>query len=113
MNVMLDNLHFLMQNIGLYFWKCQILCICLHKQIYNLANIQINMENHGKAKTNKVGENSTYFIDYIYDNPSGANFYHQLVRRVDNAILYANPNLDFVFLFCFKAGISKNDIVIL
>lgn len=38
---------------------------------------------------------SKYYIDYIYDNPSGANFYHQLVRRADNAILYANPNLDF------------------
>lgn len=58
-------------------------------------------------------ENSKYYIDYIYDNPTGTNFYHQLVRREDNAILYANPNLDNVFLYCFKVGISKNDIIIL
>lgn len=38
---------------------------------------------------------SKYYIDYIYNNPSGANFYFQLVRRSDEAILYANPNLDF------------------
>lgn len=45
---------------------------------------------------------SKYYIDYIYDNPSGANFYHQLVRRADNAILYANPNLDFVKIRCLE-----------
>nr|DAR52632.1 MAG TPA: hypothetical protein [Caudoviricetes sp.] len=56
---------------------------------------------------------SKYYIDYIYDNPSGANFYHQLVRRADNAILYANPNLDFVKIRCWELGISKDDVVIL
>lgn len=54
-----------------------------------------------------------YYIDYIYNNPSGENFYYQLVRRRDNAILYANPNLDFVKLRCWELGISKDDIVIL
>lgn len=58
-------------------------------------------------------EKSKYFIDYIYDNPSGHNFYHQLVRRKDNAILYDNPNLEFVFAYCFKAGINKDDVVVL
>lgn len=54
-----------------------------------------------------------YYIDYIYNNPSGENFYYQLVRRRDDAILYANPNLDFVKLRCWELGISKDDIVIL
>lgn len=56
---------------------------------------------------------SKYYIDYIYDNLSGANFYHQLVRRADNAILYANPNLDSVKIRCWELGINKNDVVIL
>lgn len=54
-----------------------------------------------------------YYIDYIYNNPSGENFYYQLVRKSDDAILYANPNLDFVKLRCWELGISKDDIVIL
>jgi hypothetical protein len=58
-------------------------------------------------------EETKYYIDYVYDNPTGANFYHKLVRSSDGAILYANPNLDYVFAHCFKTGINKNDIIIL
>lgn len=54
-----------------------------------------------------------YFIDYIYNNPSGANFYHQLVRRKDNAILYANPKLEYVQIECWKLGINTSDVEIL
>lgn len=57
--------------------------------------------------------NKKYTIDYIYDNPVGINFYHQLVRNSDNAILYANPTLDNVFLYCFHLGINKDEIIIL
>lgn len=53
-----------------------------------------------------------YYIDYIHSNPSGENFYHQLVRSSDGAILYANPNLDFVKLRCWELGISVDDIEI-
>lgn len=53
-----------------------------------------------------------YHIDYIYDNPSGHNFYFQLVRTADDAILYANPNLDYVKLRCWELGISKDDVEI-
>lgn len=56
---------------------------------------------------------SKYYIDYIYNNPSGDNFYFQLVRRSDEAILYAKPNLDFVKIRCWELGISKDDVVIL
>lgn len=54
-----------------------------------------------------------YTIDYIYNNPSGHNFYHQLVRNSDGAILYANSDLNNVFAYCFKAGINCEDVVIL
>lgn len=54
-----------------------------------------------------------YTIDFVYDNPSGENYYHQLVRNSDGAILYANPILDNIFVFCFKAGINREDVAIL
>ncbi|MDR3142165.1 MAG: hypothetical protein LBU37_10635 [Tannerellaceae bacterium] len=56
---------------------------------------------------------SKYYIDYIYNNKTGSNFYHQLVRRSDAAILYANPNLEYVFAYCFKSGICKGEVMIL
>lgn len=37
-----------------------------------------------------------YFIDYVYNQPSGANYYHTLVRTRDNAILFSNPNLQLI-----------------
>ena len=54
-----------------------------------------------------------YVIDYIYNNKTGINFYHQLVRQSDGAILYANQNLDNVFIRCWELGIPCNDVVIL
>lgn len=27
-----------------------------------------------------ISDNAEYVVDYIYDNPSGANFYFQLIR---------------------------------
>lgn len=37
-----------------------------------------------------------YFIGYVHNQPSGANYYHTLVRTRDNAILFSNPNLQSV-----------------
>lgn len=37
-----------------------------------------------------------YFIGYVYNQPSGANYYHTLVRTRDNAILFSNPNLQLI-----------------
>ena len=54
-----------------------------------------------------------YFIDYIYANTIGANFYYQLVRRTDGAILYANPKLENVQIECWKRCISVNEVEIL
>lgn len=64
-------------------------------------------------QTERIIGDSKYYIDYIYNNPTCNNFYHQLVRRSDGAILYANPNLDYVFAHCFKIGINKDEIIIL
>lgn len=54
-----------------------------------------------------------YTVDFVYDNPSGENYYHQLVRNSDGAILYANSSLDNIFIFCFKAGINRDEVEIL
>jgi hypothetical protein len=58
-------------------------------------------------------KSSKYYIDYIYDNTIGVNFYHQLVRRSDEAILYANPDLNRVYVYCWSSGIDRNDVVTL
>ena len=55
-----------------------------------------------------------YYIDWKCEKYQGNfNAYHQIVRSADDAILYANENLDNIFLYCFHAGISKDDITIL
>jgi hypothetical protein len=55
-------------------------------------------------------KNSKYFIDYICNNTIGANFYHQLVRRSDEAILYANHDLNRVYMYCWTSGIDRKDV---
>lgn len=57
----------------------------------------------------QTGE-TKYYIDYIYDNPNVSNSYYQLVRRSDNAILYANEKLYNVFYRCWELGITNNDV---
>lgn len=56
-----------------------------------------------------------YFIDYVYpvDAYGHQSFYHQLVRTADNAILYANQNLDYVKIECWNRGINKQEVTIL
>lgn len=39
-----------------------------------------------------ISDDAKYVVDYVYDNPSGENYYYQIVRLCDNAILYANPD---------------------
>ena len=66
-----------------------------------------------KNKKNMKTTETKYFIDYIYNNTSGLNFYHQLVRRADGAILYANQSIDNVFIRCWEMGIQQNEVIIL
>lgn len=55
-----------------------------------------------------------YFIDYVYNQPSGENFYHTLVRTHDGAILYSNPNLQLVIDYAKEIqGIKSEDLCIL
>lgn len=59
-------------------------------------------------------ETREYYIDYIYRNPiTDGGCYHQLVRRADEAILYANADLNQVFLHCWMVGISREQVVVL
>lgn len=55
-----------------------------------------------------------YFIDYVYDQPSGANFYHTLVRTRDSLILYSNSDLQTVINYAKEIqGINSKDLCIL
>ena len=54
-----------------------------------------------------------FYIDFVHEKVNGSiNCYYQLVRRADEAILYANPDLNNIFLFCFHAGINKEQVVL-
>lgn len=55
-----------------------------------------------------------YFIDYVYNQPSGANYYHTLVRTRDGAILFSDPNLQLVINYAKEIqGINSKDLCIL
>lgn len=55
-----------------------------------------------------------HFIDYVYNQPSGANYYHTLARTRDNAILFSSPNLQLVIDYVKEIqGISSKDLCIL
>lgn len=55
-----------------------------------------------------------YFIDYVYNQPSGANYYHALVRTRDGAMLFSNPNLQLVIDYAKEIqGINSKDLCIL
>lgn len=55
-----------------------------------------------------------YYIDYIYDRPNGEeNFYYQLVRKSDGAILFAHKDLKEVLSRRAELNIKKADICIL
>lgn len=54
-----------------------------------------------------------YFVEFVtnYQIP-GFISYYALVRTSDAAYLYANAELDNIWLYCFHAGISKDDITL-
>ena len=55
-----------------------------------------------------------YYIDFIYGQPTGKNFYHQLVRTRDEAILFANKDLKTVIRYAkIELSINDNDLTIL
>ena len=55
---------------------------------------------------------TNYYIETVTDNKDFA-LYYQVVRRRDEAILYANETLENVFLHCWAMDIKYNDVVLL
>ena len=69
-----------------------------------------NMNTLETAKQTKTA----YFIEYVQtiDAYGKQSFYFQLVRTKDCAILYANENINNVFIECWKMDISHKDVTI-
>ena len=57
-----------------------------------------------------ISDNAEYVVDYVYDNSNGANFYFQLVRLKDNAILCAHKSKTDIILHCWSVGIPKEKV---
>jgi hypothetical protein len=75
----------------------------------------------GKIKTESMDTLETakqtktaYFIEYVYpiDAYGKQSFYFQLVRTKDCVILYANENINNVFIACWKMDIPHKDVTI-
>ena len=60
-----------------------------------------------------ISDKAEYVIDYVYDNPSGASFYYQLVRLSDNAILFANQSIQNIYVHCWRYGIAYDKVSII
>lgn len=57
-----------------------------------------------------IHDGAKYVCDYVYDNPSGTNYYYQLVRLSDNAILCAYERVNDIKLDCWRMGIAKAEV---
>ena len=57
-----------------------------------------------------IPNHSEYVIDYVYDNVSGENFYYQLVRLKDDAILCSYKNVISIKLYCWHVGITEQKV---
>lgn len=57
-----------------------------------------------------IPDRSEYVVDYVYDNIIGENFYYQLVRLRDNAILCSYKSKITVIAYCWQVGIPKEKV---
>ena len=57
-----------------------------------------------------IPNHSEYVIDYVCDNVGGENFYYQLVRLKDDAILCSYKSVISVKLYCWDIGIPKQKV---
>ena len=57
-----------------------------------------------------VSDKAKYVCDYVYDNPSGDNYYYQLVRLSDNAILCSYKDKKDVIIDAWSMGIKKEEV---
>lgn len=60
-----------------------------------------------------ISDAAEYVIDYVYNNPSGENFYYQLVRLLDDAILCAYKDIKDVMLYAWRVNIPANLICVI
>ena len=60
-----------------------------------------------------IPNHSEYVIDYVCDNVSGENFYYQLVRLKDDAILCSYKSVISVKLYCWDIDIQKQKVVVI
>ena len=57
-----------------------------------------------------IPNHSEYVIDYVCDDVSGENYYLQLVRLKDDAILCSYKSIISVKLYCWDIGIPKQKV---
>ena len=57
-----------------------------------------------------VPDGTKYVVDYVYDGEGDFNYYYQLVRMKDGAILYANKDQNCVILDCWKRGLKFEEV---
>lgn len=60
-----------------------------------------------------ISDSAKYVIDYVYDNPSGENYYFQLVRLSDNAILTSSRDITSIMIHCWNMDIPRNQVAII
>lgn len=51
-----------------------------------------------------------YYIDVVESDNKQYILYMQIVRTKDNAILYANSNIEYIKAALFDSGINKKDV---
>lgn len=62
---------------------------------------------HGKYPIPQTAE---YVVDYVCDMPEGENFYYQLVRVKDDAILCSYKKQEMVCIEAWKIGIPYSKV---
>ena len=57
-----------------------------------------------------IPDEAEYVVDYVYNPTDSANFYYQLVRLKDDAILYSPERRTDIILYCWSVGIPKEKV---
>lgn len=57
-----------------------------------------------------IPDHSEYVVDYVCDNNNGKNYYYQLVRIKDDAILCSYKSISSMKLYCLSVGIQTQKI---
>lgn len=58
-----------------------------------------------------ISDKAKYVCDYVYDNPEGMeNYYYQLVRIKDGAILCAYKDKKDIIIDAWSMGIRKEEV---